>query len=84
MGGGQLGAFPVIGELSVRIGDTVSITELCKCSNEGERGMNRPERGLAAVRLFFAVRRTNWGESKIRVPWRTIEGGSGGSGFAMM
>ena len=24
--------------------------------------MNRPERVLAAVRLFFAVRRTNWGE----------------------
>jgi hypothetical protein len=55
-------AFSMMGGLSVQIGDSVSILELWKCSNEGEKEMNRPERGLAAVRLFFAVRRTNWGE----------------------
>jgi hypothetical protein len=49
----------MIGGLSVRIGDSVSITELLKQSS------NRTgpyQGGLATVELFFAVVATNLGE----------------------
>jgi hypothetical protein len=41
-------------------------------------------KGLAAVKYSSRWRKLIWGEFKIGELWRTIEGGSGGSGFAMM
>jgi hypothetical protein len=53
-----------------------------------KRGREEDEltgKGLAAVKLFFAVAENRiGGEFKIRALWRTIEGGLGGSGFGMM
>jgi hypothetical protein len=45
MGGGQMSVFPMIGGLSVRIGDTVSITELWECSNKEAGDRDWPEKG---------------------------------------
>jgi hypothetical protein len=54
-------AFPLIDGLSARIGDSVSITGLCKCSNEGERD-ELTGKGLAAMRWVSQWQRLDLGK----------------------
>jgi hypothetical protein len=77
MGGGQMSAFPMIGGLSVQIGDTVSITELWECSNEEAGDRDWPEKAWPRRGVLRGGGDLIWGKFEIPELGWTITGGSG-------
>jgi hypothetical protein len=78
MGGGQMNVFPMTGGLLVRIGDTVSITELWECSNEEAGDMDWPEKGWPQRGVLRGDKNRIGGSLKLELSsdWlRTIRGG---------